>query len=207
MWTWIFGIGFALASLAAIVFARGASLWKSLSDFWKTRAAHDEKGRKAAERERRETQLLLLDALATYCRRDFHRRALSADIAIVRDGEKTRFSLLAAPAARADECWRFSVTLEGPGRHAYIGATVQPGGRDSDLFLRVEPGEDWHRQGVLAIEAAGRFPGSRLSYQEAMPIIDALLGQEREPRWKTRIAFGPPPRTFPSLDDPMDDMD
>ena len=203
MWTWIFLIGFALASAVALALYFNLRWRQESIDYW-------HRSYKDAERKRRETETALFSALAGYCRSDFDRRMLCAQVELTtEDGERhVRFN--AAPGGTDGESWRFSVDVKDGGIAAYVCIEAWPGGRKSYLFMRVEPGEEWHRNAVRLVEEAKRGAAAKLTHQEAGPLVRAFLGDERRPAWTSRIDFGPAPSRhgeFPSLDDPMDDMD
>jgi hypothetical protein len=210
MWTWIFGIGFLLAAAAAVLFARGSAFWMEANAFWKK--AHDETGSKLRRAEEQ-----LFDVLRAYCRDDFRRREdLGVDITVAQDGDSWVARGFAAPVGSYGECWLFGADLrmkDGREDRLYAWIEAAPCGESVRVFRTVEWGTDPHRRASWFIDEARRCAGKALTKTQAERCLAAFFGIGGEQKLKGSIHVPvydhPSPRRegFPSLDDPMDDMD
>lgn len=204
MWTWIFLVIAILASFIAFVLWLNAGEWRGLLEYWKARSEE-------SDAKLREERLERFSTLAAYCRADFSRRMLCAEVTSTSKGAERTIVIRGAPGGQSGESWRLSVTVEHAGLpvHASIGAA--PNGRASEvLALKLEPDEAWHKRAIrlFAEERESGFLASKLTHEEARPLIEAFLGEEGRPALPWSVDFGPPPGSnFPSLDDPLDDMD
>ena len=206
MWQWIFLAGFALAAALAGFLYSGTSWRQQAIDYWKKSYGEERDRRRKAETD-------LFTSLAGYCRADFFRRGLCAKVEAEDQGDDRVIRVRAAPADVEGESWSFSVTMPRRGygvSPGYLSIEAWPGGERAYLFLRVEPGEAWHDRAARLVTYERRGPsGSHLPHELARLFIEAFFGQDRPPAvtWSLPLAPRPTQERFPSLDDPMDDMD
>ena len=185
MWTWIFGFCFVLAALTAFLFARWTNFWEERSTYWKESSEDWEKKHHDAQAE-------LFNALAGYCRKDFFRRGLCAEVEVTTRGDERECRFHAAPFEEDGESWSFRVDMKNAIAPVWLSITAQPGGERTHLFLSFKPGEKWHRRAIALFEALRHDSGgSRLTHLEALSLVRAFLGADQKPLLTSRITFDP----------------